>query len=152
MVYYSFVCLLKLILNHSKPQNQMCDWNQKMFLFCFTKISKQAFLHDSNFWRWGFFTFLVALAHSAPGPGWGSKMAKFCPRSCWMPPYRSIYRQLQAWSIMYTFYQSFLGPKSYQGRWWLRGIQLHPLQCTEYQSYEQNSGGPLPRLRKLRLN
>ena len=43
MVYFSFVCLLKLILYNSKPQNQMCDWNQKCF-----------------------FTFLVDLAYGAP--------------------------------------------------------------------------------------
>ena len=33
MVYFSFVCLLKLILYNSKPQNQMCDGNQKSFCF-----------------------------------------------------------------------------------------------------------------------
>ena len=37
MVYFSFVCLLKLILNNSKPQNQMCDWNQKCFCFVLQK-------------------------------------------------------------------------------------------------------------------
>ena len=38
-----------------------------MFLFCFTKILNQAFLHDSHIWLWGFFTFLVALTHGATG-------------------------------------------------------------------------------------
>ena len=33
MVSFSFVCLLKLILYNSQPQNQMCDWNQKCFCF-----------------------------------------------------------------------------------------------------------------------
>ena len=38
-----------------------------MFQFCFTKILNQAFLHDLNtFWLWGFFTFLVVLAHGVP--------------------------------------------------------------------------------------
>ena len=37
----------------------------KMFLFCFTKILNQAFLHDSHIWFWGFLTFLFALAHGA---------------------------------------------------------------------------------------
>ena len=68
MVYFSFICLLKLILYNSKPQNQMCDWKPKMFLFCFAKILNQAFLHYSHIWLWGFFTFLVALAHGAAFP------------------------------------------------------------------------------------
>ena len=63
MVYFLFVCLLKLILYNSKPQNPICDW-KKMFLFCFAKILNQAFLHDSNIWLWSFFTFLVDLAHT----------------------------------------------------------------------------------------
>ena len=62
MVYFSFVCLLKLILYISKPQNQICDWNIKCFLL-FYKNLKSSFLHDSHIWLWGFFTFLVALAH-----------------------------------------------------------------------------------------
>ena len=33
MVYFSFVCLLKLILYNSRPQNQMCDGNQKSSWF-----------------------------------------------------------------------------------------------------------------------
>ena len=37
MVYFIFVCFLKLILNNSKPQNQMCDWNQKCFCFVLQK-------------------------------------------------------------------------------------------------------------------
>ena len=40
--YISFVCLLKLVLHNSKPQNQMCDSNQKLFLFYFAKILNQA--------------------------------------------------------------------------------------------------------------
>ena len=67
MVYFSFVCLLKLILYNSKPQNQMCDWNIKCFYF-FDKNLKSSFLHDSHIWLWGFFTLLVALAHGAPSP------------------------------------------------------------------------------------
>ena len=35
MVYFIFVCLL--ILYNSKPQNQMCDWNQKYFCFALQK-------------------------------------------------------------------------------------------------------------------
>ena len=45
--------------------NQMCDWNQKCFYFACPKILKQAFLHDSHIWLWGFFTFLVVLAYGA---------------------------------------------------------------------------------------
>ena len=37
MVYFSFVCLLKLILYNCKPQNQICDWNQKRFCFVLQK-------------------------------------------------------------------------------------------------------------------
>ena len=50
IVYFSFVLfyLLKLILYNSKPQNQMCDWNQKC-LFCFTKILNQAFYMTRTF-------------------------------------------------------------------------------------------------------
>ena len=62
MVYFGFVCLLKLILYSSKP---IIKCVTEMFLFCFTKILNQAFLHDSHIWLWGFFTFLVALAHGA---------------------------------------------------------------------------------------
>ena len=68
MVCFSLICLLKLILYNIKLQNQMCDWKPKMFLFCFTKIVNQAFLHYSHIWLLGFFTFLVALAHDAPPP------------------------------------------------------------------------------------
>ena len=46
----------------------MCDWNQKMFLFCFTKILNQAYLHDIYIWLWGSFTFLVSLALGVPLP------------------------------------------------------------------------------------
>ena len=67
-VYFSFVCLLKLILYSSRPKNQKCDRNIKCF--CFAKILNQAFLqHDSHIWLGGFFTFLVDLAHGAPPPG-----------------------------------------------------------------------------------
>ena len=37
MVYFSFFCLLKLILYNSKPQKQICDWNQKCFCFVLQK-------------------------------------------------------------------------------------------------------------------
>ena len=37
MVYFGFICLLKLILYISKPQNQMCDQNQKSFCFALKK-------------------------------------------------------------------------------------------------------------------
>ena len=48
MVYFRCVCLLKLILHNSKPQNQM--WlKHKPFPFCFTKISKQAFYTTQKF-------------------------------------------------------------------------------------------------------
>ena len=66
MVYFSFICLLKLISYNSKLQNHMCDWKPKKFQFCFVKILNQAFLHYSHIWLWGFFTFLVALAHGVP--------------------------------------------------------------------------------------
>ena len=33
LIWFIFVCLLKPILYNSKPQNQMCDWNQKCFCF-----------------------------------------------------------------------------------------------------------------------
>ena len=36
-VYFIFVCLLRLILYDSKPQNQMWDWNQKCFHFILQK-------------------------------------------------------------------------------------------------------------------
>ena len=65
MVYFIFVCLLKLILYNSKPQNQICDWNQKkMSVLLFTNL-RSSFLHDSHNWLWVFFTLLVALAHRA---------------------------------------------------------------------------------------
>ena len=35
--YFSFVCLLKLILFNSKSQNQVCNWNQKCFCFVLQK-------------------------------------------------------------------------------------------------------------------
>ena len=42
-------------------------WLQpKMFLFRSTKILNQAFRHNSHIWLWGFFTFLVVLAHILP--------------------------------------------------------------------------------------
>ena len=65
-----FFCLLILILYNSKPQNtfdSVVCYCTKMFLFCFTKILNQAFLHDSVIWIWGFFTLLVALAHGVAG-------------------------------------------------------------------------------------
>ena len=37
LFYFSFVCLLKLILFNSKSQNQMCNWNQKCFCFVLQK-------------------------------------------------------------------------------------------------------------------
>ena len=46
MVYYSFVCLLKLILYNSKPQNQMYDWNQKCFCFICKKLFYMAHTFD----------------------------------------------------------------------------------------------------------
>ena len=49
MVYFSFACLLKLILYNSKPQNQMCDWKPKMFLFCFTKLWIKLFYMTQTF-------------------------------------------------------------------------------------------------------
>ena len=42
IVYFSFVCLLKLILYNSKAQNQMCDWNQKISVL-FYKNLKSSF-------------------------------------------------------------------------------------------------------------
>ena len=36
-VYFIFVCLLRLILYNSKPQNQRWDWNQKCFHFILQK-------------------------------------------------------------------------------------------------------------------
>ena len=33
LIWFIFVCLLKLILYNSKPQNQMCDWNIRWFCF-----------------------------------------------------------------------------------------------------------------------
>ena len=36
-----------------------------MFLFCYAKILNQAFLHCPHICLWGFFTFLVDLAHGA---------------------------------------------------------------------------------------
>ena len=38
-----FFCLLKLILCNSKPQNQMCDWNQKKKSVLFCKNLKSSF-------------------------------------------------------------------------------------------------------------
>ena len=43
----------------------MCDWNQKCFCFVYKNL-KSSFLHDSHIWLWGFFTFLVSLAHGPP--------------------------------------------------------------------------------------
>ena len=43
-----------------------CVTEPKMFLFCLAKILNQAFLHSPHICLWGFFTFLVDLAHGAP--------------------------------------------------------------------------------------
>ena len=43
----------------------------KIFLFFFWK-HLLSFLHFSHIWCWGFFTFLVALAHSVPLPNQGN--------------------------------------------------------------------------------
>ena len=53
-VYVIFVCLLKLILTETKNVSVL-----------FYKNLKSSSLHDSHIWFWGFFTFLVALAHGA---------------------------------------------------------------------------------------
>ena len=37
LIWFIFVCLLKLILYNSKPQNQICDWNQNCFCFALQK-------------------------------------------------------------------------------------------------------------------
>ena len=47
--YFIFVCLLKLILYNSKPQNQLSEWT-KDFCFLCAKTLTQAFLHDSHIW------------------------------------------------------------------------------------------------------
>ena len=60
---FYFCLFFETYLNNSKPQNRMCDWNVSVL---FTNILYQMFLHDSQIWLWGFFTFLVALAHSVP--------------------------------------------------------------------------------------
>ena len=83
MVYFSFVCLLKLILYSSRPKNQKCDRNQKCF--CFAKILNQAFLHYSHIWLRGFFTFLVALAHGVP---WGFPSGRQSTETWRFKPFR----------------------------------------------------------------
>ena len=62
MVYFSLVCLLKLILYNSKPQNQMCDWNQKCFCF----VLKKSFLHEPTHLT---LRFLYILGWSGPRCG-----------------------------------------------------------------------------------
>ena len=64
MVYFGFVCLLKLILYNSIPHNQMCDLNIKYFCFVLQKS-------EIKLSRWLThltlrFLYLVALAHGAP--------------------------------------------------------------------------------------
>ena len=62
MVYFSLVCLLKLILYNSKPQNQMCDWNQKCFCF----VLKKSFQHEPTHLT---LRFLYILGWSGPRCG-----------------------------------------------------------------------------------
>ena len=61
MVCLSFICLLKLILYNSKPQNQICHWNQKCFGFVLQKswikifyitltFDSEVSLHSSLLW------------------------------------------------------------------------------------------------------
>ena len=85
MVYFSLVCLLKLILYNSKPQNQMCDWNQKCFCFV---LKKNLFYMNPHIWLWGFFTFLVDLAHGAARQRLCSKRAAIAAASPPLPPQR----------------------------------------------------------------
>ena len=49
MVYFSLVCLLKLILYKSKAQNQMCDRNQKCFWFVLQKSYIKLFYMTHTF-------------------------------------------------------------------------------------------------------
>ena len=49
MVRFSFACLLKLILNNSKPKNQMCDGNQKCFWFVLQKSKVKLFYMTRTF-------------------------------------------------------------------------------------------------------
>ena len=49
VVHFSLVCLLKLILNNSKPHNQMCDWYQKCFCFVLQKSLSKFFYMTRTF-------------------------------------------------------------------------------------------------------
>ena len=70
--FFSFlVCLnLKLILNNRKPQNQICDWTQDFFFFCYSKILSQVFLHDSHIWFWRFLYILGSSGPRCAAHGW----------------------------------------------------------------------------------
>ena len=48
MVYFGFVCLLKLVLYNNKPQHQMCDWNQKCFFLFFHKNLNSSFFYKTH--------------------------------------------------------------------------------------------------------